>query len=142
MAHMRQFDTGATRDDLISKPDYEGYLSPLVIERFGRYMLAHQQTPDGPRASDNWQLGIPKDEYIKSLIRHVITLWRSHRGYPTRILPQESLCAILFNANGMLHEYEKDTLSKIPRVPSPVSSRLQPTLASNRARSKKRSRHI
>lgn len=101
MAHVRQFDTGATRDDLTSKPDYEGYLSPLVIERFGQYMLAHQETPTGRRASDNWQLGIPKDEYMKSLLRHVVAVWLAHRrGWAD----EEALCAILFNTQGYLHE--------------------------------------
>ena len=99
MAHVRTFESGATRDEMAQKPDYEGYLSPLVIERFGRYMLAHQQTPDGPRASDNWQLGIPKDEYIKSLLRHVVTLWKAHRAGQG---DQEALCAIMFNAMGYL----------------------------------------
>ena len=99
MAHVRTFETGATRDEIAQKPDYEGYLSPLVIERFGRYMLAHQQTPNGPRASDNWQLGIPREEYIKSLLRHVVTLWKAHRAGQG---DQEALCAIMFNAMGCL----------------------------------------
>lgn len=103
MAHMRQFDTGATRDD-DGKPDYEGYLSPLVIERFGQYMLAHQQTPAGPRASDNWQLGIPKDEYIKSAWRHFLTWWILHRAKITTDETCEALCALLFNVMGYLHE--------------------------------------
>ena len=102
MAHVRQFGTGATRDDMEQKPDYEGYLSPLVIERYGCYMLAHQTCTDGSkRASDNWQLGIPKEEYIKSLLRHVVTLWQAHRNGQT---DQDALCAIMFNTMGYLHE--------------------------------------
>lgn len=101
MAHVRTFESGATRDELAQKPDYEGYLSPLVIERFGQYMLEHQQTPDGPRASDNWQLGIPKDEYIKSFFRHAITVWKAHRNGQ---VDQAAWCAIMFNAMGYLHE--------------------------------------
>jgi len=64
---MRQFDSGATRSNDDNKPDYEGFLSPLVIRRFGEYMVKHQIQEDGKkRASDNWQKGIPKDQYIKS----------------------------------------------------------------------------
>lgn len=102
MAHVRQFDTGATRDDLASKPDYEGYLSPLVIERFGQYMLAHQHTSTGLRASDNWQLGIPEDEYIKSAWRHFHAWWKAHRS--GQVVDEEALCALLFNTMGYLHE--------------------------------------
>lgn len=102
MAHVRQFSTRATRDDLSSKPDYEGYLSPLVIERFGRYMLGHQTCADGSqRASDNWQLGIPKDEYIKSLLRHVLAVWLAHRRGE---VDEDAWCAILFNSQGYLYE--------------------------------------
>ena len=105
MAHVRTFGTGATRDEMAQKPDYEGYLSPLVIERFGRYMLEHQQTPNGPRASDNWQLGIPKTEYIKSAWRHLHAWWRAHRSNQ---VDEEALCALLFNTMGYLHESLKE----------------------------------
>ena len=113
MAHMRQFDTGATRDDLSSKPDFEGYLSPLVIERYGCYMLAHQTCADGSkRVSDNWQLGIPKEEYIKSAWRHFLMWWMAHRspdydGKREQLI-EESLCALLFNVMGYLHVSLKD----------------------------------
>lgn len=102
--HMREFETGANRSEVAGKPDYEGYLSPLVIERFGRYMLSHQETPAGPRASDNWQLGIPQSEYIKSLQRHNLDLWLLHRGYKGVYTQDkgEALCAIMFNSMGYL----------------------------------------
>lgn len=119
MAHVRQFDTGATRDDLASKPDYEGYLSPQVLERYGRYMLEHQTCADGSlRASDNWQLGIPKDEYIKSAFRHFMVWWWAHRnpGALKDTIIEEALCALLFNTMGYLHE-----MLKTPR-PHPWSS--------------------
>jgi hypothetical protein len=111
----RKFDTGATRDQAFDKPDYEGYLSPLTIERFGQYMLKHQIQSDGTkRDSDNWQKGIPLAQYMKSLLRHAIDLWKAHRGYP--VMPKRSndpqdieelLCAIIFNASGYLHETVK-----------------------------------
>ena len=102
--HMREFETGANRSEVAGKPDYEGYLSPLVIERFGRYMLSHQETPAGPRASDNWQLGIPQSEYIKSRQRHNLDLWLLHRGYKGVYTQDkgEALCAIMFNSMGYL----------------------------------------
>jgi hypothetical protein len=101
---MTEYPTGATRDDRADKPDYEGYLSPLVLARYGAYMLAHQRTAKGRRESDNWQRGIPKDDYIKSAWRHLVAWWTAHRGYPAPDL-EESLCAVIFNASGYLHEH-------------------------------------
>jgi hypothetical protein len=106
---MRTFETGATRDDDEGKPDYEGFISPLVIQRYGEYMLKHQVQADGiTRPSDNWQNGIPKDTYIKSGLRHMIDWWNEHRGNESRDGVQEALCALLFNASGYLHELLKD----------------------------------
>lgn len=107
---MRSFSTGATRSSSDGKPDYEGYLSPLVIERFGKFMLKHQVQPDGTyRPSDNWQKGIPLKEYAKSLWRHFLDFWRVHRGWNVEKTEdvEETLCAIIFNASGYLHEYLK-----------------------------------
>jgi hypothetical protein len=93
----------------------------LVLERYCEYMTAHREQPDGSiRASDNWQLGIPREAYIKSLWRHLMDLWRLHRGYPvkpqqvgtTMELPtlETVLCAVMFNAMGYLHEVLKARL--------------------------------
>lgn len=101
---MRVFDSGATRDSDDNKHDYEGFLSPLVIERFGEYMTKHRKQADGRlRDSDNWQKGIPKDAYAKSLWRHFLSFWKAHRGYKDEDI-EESLCAMLFNIQGYLHE--------------------------------------
>lgn len=104
----RKFDTGATRDTDVNKPDYEGYISPLVIEAFGRYMTRHRKLPDGSlRASDNWQKGIPQDVYMKSAWRHFVDWWIAHRGYKIKESLEEALCGVLFNVMGYLHEHLK-----------------------------------
>ena len=102
----RTFETGATRDTAEDKPDYEGYLSPLVLRRYGEYMLGHQTQSDGEmRASDNWQKGMPLNVYMKSLWRHLMALWTIHRCYKNMtVSKEEALCAIIFNASGYLHE--------------------------------------
>ena len=99
----RTFPTGASRDTDEGKLDYEGFLSPRVLRRYAEYMQAHTLMADGSRrASDNWQKGIPREAYMKSLTRHFMELWETYR---TRdLLDHESLCAILFNAMGLLHE--------------------------------------
>ena len=77
---MREFDTGATRDDDSGKFDFEGFLSPEVLWEFAEYMTRHAETPDGHRDSDNWQKGIPQDQLMKSLLRHIMDVWLIHRG--------------------------------------------------------------
>ena len=100
---MRQFETGATRDSEEGKLDYEGFLNPLVLQRYAEYMHGHRiQADGGMRDSDNWQKGIPKTAYMKSLWRHFMDLWLHHRGYPIKALTQDALCAIIFNAMGYL----------------------------------------
>jgi len=111
---MRQFNSGATRDDNNNKPDFEGFLSPLVIRRFGEYMLLHQIQADGAvRDSDNWQKGIPKNEYIKSGFRHFMDWWLEHRGHESRDGLQDALCALMFNCMGYLHELLKEKTSQV-----------------------------
>lgn len=107
-AHVRVFDTGAKRDLDTEKFDFESFLSPLVIERYAKYMHKHRQLPDGTlRPGDNWQLGIPKDAYMKSGWRHMFDWWKEHRGHKTAEGLEDSLCALLFNCSGYLHEHLK-----------------------------------
>ena len=81
----RVFSGGAYRDQDKTKNDYEGYLSPLVIKAYGDYMTKHRVQSNGDlRDSDNWQKGIPRDVYMKSLWRHMHYLWMEQRGYQSR----------------------------------------------------------
>ena len=110
---IREFDTGATRDTDVGKNDYEGFLSPLVIKRFGDYMTKHRKQADGKlRDSDNWQKGIPKNAYIKSAWRHFLDWWMEHRGLPSREGIEDALCALMFNIMGYLHEHLKEKMIK------------------------------
>ncbi len=113
---IRTFETGATRDTAEDKPDYEGFLSPTVIKRYGEYMLKHQKQSDGNmRKSDNWQLGIPKAQYMKSMFRHFMEVWTLHRkvNEETEEDIDDVLCALLFNVMGMLHEELKVNKERI-----------------------------
>ena len=107
---MRKFATGTTRDTAEGKFDYEGFLSPWVLERFARYMHKHRKQADGQlRDSDNWQKGIPKDVYIKSIFRHFMDLWFGHRGDFSQEGTEEALCALMFNVQGYLFELLKES---------------------------------
>lgn len=110
----RLFDSGAYRDGEEGKLDYEGFFSPAVLERRAQYMDAHRVQSNGElRGSDNWQLGIPTDQYMKSAFRHFMDWWSMHRdlfepgdGTITERLEEmeEAICALMFNAEGYLFE--------------------------------------
>lgn len=104
---MRVFNTGATRDANTDKLDYKGFISPLAMERFSAYMHKHRKQSDGSiRASDNWKKGIPLDAYMESLVRHVFEVWRLYENGDTE-QTEELMCAVMFNAQGFLHERAK-----------------------------------
>jgi len=110
---IRQFTTGATRDTDEGKLDFEGFYSPIVMERYAEYMNKHRVQSDGSlRDSDNWQKGIPKTAYMKSMFRHFFDVWKEHRGITTKDGMEEALCALLFNVQGYLLEYLKEKNSK------------------------------
>ena len=106
MNDTRQFNTGATRDSDDGKLDYEGFLSPVVLQRYAEYMhgCRLRNIPEGQtiRSSDNWTKGIPKEQYLKSGLRHVMDVWITWRQ--TGKVNQDAVCAILFNFMGFLHE--------------------------------------
>jgi len=114
----RLFSTGATRGNDVTKLDYEGFMSPLVLRRFAEYMhekrLANIPPGQTMRSSDNWQKGVPLTSYMKSMLRHAMDLWEIHRTQPELPLTPErlkfledALCAIMFNAMGYLFETMK-----------------------------------
>lgn len=111
---IRTFESGATRDTAEDKLDYEGFLNPMMLRRFAEYMHSHRRQSDGSmRDSDNWQKGIPIPVYLKSLIRHVVELWTEHRLTGDTYFMEEVLCAIIFNANGMLTEVLKKNSAEV-----------------------------
>jgi hypothetical protein len=106
---MRSFDTGATRDTAEGKLDYEGFLSPAVLKQFAKYMNMNRLQSDGLlRDSDNWQKGIPQDEYMKSGYRHFYEWWAGHRYGDSPMIDRKptmaALCGLLFNVMGYMHE--------------------------------------
>jgi hypothetical protein len=110
----RVFESGANRDDDTRKMDFEGFLSPVVVRRYAEYMHAHRfGHPDGIRAADNWQRGIPQEAYMKSAWRHFMDWWLIHRDHVAEdadgqlVDVQDALCALLFNVQGYLHEVLK-----------------------------------
>jgi hypothetical protein len=131
---IREFKSGATRDTEGEKLDYDGFLSPLALHVYAKYLNKHRIQSDGTlRESDNWQKGISRDVYMKSIWRHQMDVWAIHRGYHvykertdkgevTHILLnitewknpgwiavtlEDALGGLIFNSMGYLHEYIK-----------------------------------
>jgi len=109
---MRTFQTGATRDTEQGKLDYEGFLSPLVLQGFAKYMHKHRIQADGTmRDSDNWQKHFGDDHYavcMKSLWRHFHDLWMEHRGFESREGVEDAINGIMFNIMAYADKYYKD----------------------------------
>jgi hypothetical protein len=123
--NMRAFNTGATRDAEGDKLDFEGFLNPLVVERYAQFLHKHRKLADGSmRDADNWQLGMPLSVYLKSMWRHFMAVWKWHRGYEAEESLEDALCAVMFNAQGYLLEVLK---KKKQRREIPDSAVVVPT---------------
>lgn len=116
---MRKSTTGAIRDLDDGKYDYDGFLSPLVIKEFGRYMHEHRILKDGTmRDSDNWQKGFGEGVSRKSLWRHFMDLWSIDRGYKVKdhdgkvVSFEDACCAVIFNTQEMLHSHLEKKLKQ------------------------------
>ena len=112
MGKVRKFKSGATRDTNEGKSDYEGFLSPLVLEAYGKYMHKHRHQSDGSlRDSDNWQKGFGIYHYavcMKSLWRHFLDLWFEHRGLKSRECIDDAINGIMFNVLAYYHKLLTD----------------------------------
>lgn len=105
---MREFESGATRNHNEDKLGYEGFISPIVWQRFAEYMHENRLQDDGTlRTPDNWQKGIPLEAYMDSGFRHFMDWWLEHRRHESREGIEMALCGLLFNVQGYLHEVLK-----------------------------------
>lgn len=97
----RYFQGGAYRDTSEEKFEYDGFLHPLVVEKFAEYMHKHRLQSDGKlRDSDNWWTLFGenhKDVCMQSGFRHFMDWWKEHRGFESRDGIDEALGGLIFN---------------------------------------------
>ncbi len=100
---LRMSDSGAIRNSEVGKIRYQGALSPLVLEAYGKYIEKHSLLPDGTRRNNkNWQnlFGTPTEHRqvcIESAWRHFIDVLMEHDGYDSRDGIDEALGGLMFN---------------------------------------------
>ena len=109
---VRTFAGGATRDTTVDKHDFAGFLSVMVLRRFGEYMHKHRKQSDGQlRDSDNWKKGMPRRVFAESLLRHALDVVGYITDDDDRVISQddleEALMALIFNAQGLAREVLK-----------------------------------
>ncbi len=134
---IRKYSTGATRDTAEGKFNYAGFQSALVSKRFATYMDKNRIQSDGSlRDADNWKKGIPQEDYFQSLGRHIKDLELVKEGFPKEAREQDVediLCAILFNAQGMLFEVLRAKYDKPKTVTDPTDAMRDALMAVGRA---------
>lgn len=104
---IRNFDTGAVRGSG-GKFDFAEYMSSLAMGAYAE----HMRKAAIKYGAGNWLKGIPQEEYLKSLRRH---LWivDIYQQTGIQLEPEtDHLSACLFNVMGALHERELENLRK------------------------------
>ncbi len=93
---IRQFSSGAKRDSNANKP-FVHNLKAYTRIRFGYHM-----TKNATRYGDkNWELGMPTDQYLESVDRHLAQYLSGDRS-------EDHLSAILFGIQGCMINEEKE----------------------------------
>jgi hypothetical protein len=103
---MREFETGAIRDDGDHKVDFVETVSFTAHERFARYMTSKKVK----YGTGNFKKGIPIESYEQSLLRHIDKYFRNKYEEGEDEPDEDHLAAIRFNVDGIMHEEEVDKL--------------------------------
>ncbi len=123
----REFPSGATRDTALGKLEISRYTHPAVFKRYAQFMKSKQVMPDGDyRRGDNWQAGIPEEELLESLMRHVTDIWLHIQGWGEEAEEdiQTACCSAIFNVSGiLLHALTRSRNGSVQREASRESQK-------------------
>ena len=100
---VRSFKSGAIRDNDSTKPDFIETVSWTAFRRFGEYMTSKKSR----YGSGNFKKGIPIESYEQSLVRHLQKYLENKYEQGIDEVNEDHLSAIIFNANGIIHEEER-----------------------------------
>lgn len=94
----RIYDTGAKRDSNNNKPFIHN-LTGYTRQRFGYHMnLGSKKYGD-----KNWTLGMPTDQYLESIDRHLAAYMEGDRS-------EDHLSAIIFGINGIMQNEKSENM--------------------------------
>lgn len=97
---IRHFKTGAVRDVETNKEDYVETISWTAFKKYAQYMTAKKQK----YGAGNFKKGIDIESYERSLCRHLQKYMENKYEGGVVEVDESHLCAIVFNAFGILHE--------------------------------------
>jgi len=100
---MREFNSGALRDDDTTKPDFIETISWTAFRKFGEYMTGKKKR----YGQGNFKKGIPIESYEQSLVRHLQKYLENKYEDGTCEVEEDHLSAMVFNIFGILHEQER-----------------------------------
>lgn len=100
---LTRFKTGAIRDSQDGKLDFVECVSFTAHHRFVKYMTSKKKK----YGSGNFKLGIPIDNYERSLLRHIDKYFRNKYEAGNDEPLEDHLAAARFNLDGIMHEEER-----------------------------------
>lgn len=114
--NMNKTDSGMYRENKSERLNYLSYITPEVLERYAK----HMKIGEIKHGRGNFKMGgYPMEEYLESLMRHLIALWS---GDGT----EDHASAIMFNIIGYMHEdhlcYLKSKAEKSSSSPRSTST--------------------
>jgi hypothetical protein len=97
---IREFSTGAIRDNDDTKEDYIETISWSAMKRYAQYMTGKKSK----YGQGNFKKGIPIESYEQSLVRHIQKYMANKYEGGDFEKDEDHLSAMLFNVFGIMHE--------------------------------------
>lgn len=97
---IRQWKTGAIRDDDSQKEDYIETIAWRSLRRFAEYMTGKKSK----YGTGNFKKGIPIASYEQSLLRHISKYLENKYEDGDREKNEDHLAACVFNIFGIMYE--------------------------------------
>lgn len=105
---VREFSTGAIRDNDDSKEDYIETISWTAFKRYAKYMTGKKKR----YGAGNFKKGITDMSYQQSMTRHIQKYLSNLYENGDTEVEEDHLSAILFNTFGLIHNEEQRKINK------------------------------
>lgn len=105
---VREFSTGAIRDNDDTKEDYIETISWTAFKRYAQYMTGKKKK----YGAGNFKKGIIDMSYQQSMVRHIQKYLANLYENDDTEREEDHLSAILFNVFGLIHNEEQRKKNK------------------------------